>query len=138
MNTLPRDITRSWFGSESDYTALTRHWSAAVRGTASRAAIGPEHHLLYLALRGRDWRRAFTPITNERKIDNGAFYDWGLHRALPAIHSEWEPDRLLAPFGGRVSREALARVRALLPQRVDSFDPPYAYPNASMEVAAHV
>ena len=50
--------------------------------------LAAEHHLLYLALLGKDWRAGFTPITNQRKLDNGAFHGWSaISRALVATQS---------------------------------------------------
>jgi hypothetical protein len=80
-----------------------------------RSSLRPEHHLLYLALCGRDWRRAFTPISNARKLANGAFYGWPLFRALAAIYNPYVETQLLAPFDGHVTPEMLARLRPWLP-----------------------
>jgi hypothetical protein len=82
----------------------------------SKRDLAPGHHLLYLALLGKDWRKGFTRITNERKLDNGGFYGWALFRALGSLHSPWAEERLLAPFEGLVTVEMLQQVRRLVPR----------------------
>jgi hypothetical protein len=114
MNTLPRAVTAQIFPSTDSYTALRTHWRALLRSDCKHE-LTAAHHLLYLALLGKDWRKAFTPITNERKLANGAFPGWALFRALRSLHSPWEEATLLAPFEGIVSLPMLQFVRKLLP-----------------------
>ena len=121
MNTLSREITRSFFERAGGCEALETRWRALVH-TGARRQLGPEHYLLYQALRGKDWRKAFTPVTNARKLANGGFYAWALHRALRAIHSPRQQANLLAPFGELVDAAALERVRALLPTSAAEFE----------------
>lgn len=115
MNTLPRAVTARIIVDADRYMALRRHWSALMTSDA-RHELAPAHHLLYQALRGRDWRRAFTPITNPRRLANGAFVGWALFRALGQIHAEYREDWLLAPFAGIVTPAMLVTLRALLPR----------------------
>jgi len=115
VNTLSRALTARFFPDIEPYVALQRYWSALVNSDRKHE-LTAAHHLLYLALRGKDWRRAFTPITNRRKLENGAFAAWGLFRALATLHYSRDEDALLAPFGGLVTPEMLRQVRALLPQ----------------------
>lgn len=139
MNTLGKDYTRAFFAAPNDdsddvadtsghavelehaaqgYRALEARWAVLM---AQRTKLGPEHHLLYAALRGRDWRRGFTPISNARKLENGGFYGWALQRALRRIGAAPKNrdamESLLAPFDGLVSAEAVRRVCALLPTK---------------------
>jgi hypothetical protein len=71
---------------------------------------------------GKDWRKAFTPPTNQHKLDNGAFLGWGMFRALQTIHLKFKEDELLAPFEGFITSQMLASLRDLLPMRN-----PYSY-----------
>lgn len=114
MNTLPRPVTAKLFANPDSYLALRRHWSALVNSDRKHE-LSAAHHTLYLALLGKDWRKAFTPITNSRKLENGAFYDWGLLRALAKIHNKWNHEKLLSPFDGLVTAEMLQLIRNLLP-----------------------
>ncbi len=116
MNTLPRALTARFFPTTNDYIALRRQWSALMN-SPRRRELTAAHHILYLALLGKDWRKGFTPPTNRRKLDNGAFLDWGLFRGLARLHSRVGELELLAPFAGLVTPEMLAQVRELAPLR---------------------
>jgi len=114
MNTLPRAVTAHVLGDTEAYTALRARWSALVQ-SERRHELTAAHHLLYLALVGKDWRRAFTPPSNRRKLENGAFEGWVLFRALGRIRGLVDQPQLLAPFEGIVTPQALRRLRELLP-----------------------
>jgi hypothetical protein len=120
MNTLSRAMTAQFFPDSAAYLALRRHWSPLVNSDR-RHELTSAHHVLYLALLGKDWRRGFTPITNPRKLENGAYYGWALFHALRWVHNStatW----LLAPFDGLVTPAMLEQVRQVLPRLS-----PYAY-----------
>lgn len=128
MNTLSRAATAHVLSDSSRYDALRQHWSTLVN-SERRSELTPAHHLLYLALLGKDWRKAFTPVTNPRKLANGAFWGWSLFRAFMQLHSPLHDEQLLAPFGGLVTAEMLGALRACLPHpkpwdyRPESFAP---------------
>src|SRR5437763_5741 len=69
----------------------------------------------HLALCGKDWRTAFTPISNPRKLANGAFYNWELFRALAALHNPLHEDETLALFDGLITPDMLRKVSAYMP-----------------------
>jgi hypothetical protein len=114
MNTLSRAITARFFSTPADYHALRQHWSGLVN-SARRRELTTAHHVLYLALLGKDWRKAFTPVTNPRKLANGAFVGWPLFSSLRKLHSELCSEYLLAPFDGLLTVEMLNAVRRCLP-----------------------
>ncbi|HET9493684.1 MAG TPA: hypothetical protein VFR15_05595 [Chloroflexia bacterium] len=114
MDTLSRAITARVFPNPADYHALRQHWSSLVI-SARRHELTAAHHVLYLALLGKDWRKAFTPVTNPRKLANGAFVGWPLFSSLRTLHSELCNEYLLAPFDGLVTVEMLNAVRRYLP-----------------------
>jgi hypothetical protein len=66
-------------------------------------------------LTGRDWRKGFTPPTNQRKLENGAFEGWIMFRALQAIHLKFKQDELLQPFDGLITPVMLGELRKYLP-----------------------
>ena len=121
MNTLSRAITTQFFNNADAYTALRKHWSALMNSDRKHE-LAASHHILYLSLMGKDWRKGFTPPTNRRKLENGAFWGWKLFRALGQLHSRASEEWLLAPFDGLVTSQMLQQVRGLLP-RLN----PYAY-----------
>lgn len=114
MNTLPRALTAHVLSDQSTYLALRRRWRDLMR-SPDRHELKAAHHLLYLALIGKDWRKSFTCPTNTRRLENGAFYGWKLFRALSALHLSAGEAALLAPFDGIVTPEMLRRVRQLVP-----------------------
>jgi hypothetical protein len=114
MNTLPRAITARFFSQPEDYQTLKAHWKA-LHHSEQRQELTAAHHLLYLALLGKDWRKAFTPLTNQRKLENGAFGGWGLFQALSILHSHRAEEALLAPFAGLVTPAMLQLIRELVP-----------------------
>ena len=115
MNTLSRAITSRFFTTPQDYAAFRRHWSTLLNSDR-RHELTAAHHLLYLALCGKDWRKAFTLASNRRKLENGAYSGWALWRALDRIHWTRDEAALLALFDGLITPEMLQQVRALLPK----------------------
>jgi len=136
MNTLSRALTARFFTNPGNYKTLRRHWSALVN-SSRRHELTASHHVLYLALCGKDWRRAFTPITNSRKLGNGAFYGWALFRALRRLHSPLYDEELLAPFDGVVTPEMLQAVRGLVPGLSPYSFLPEAFGQGSFPVDAY-
>ena len=115
MNTLSRTITSGFFTNYQNYAALCQQWSALIN-SERKHELTTAHHLLYLAARGKDWRKAFTLASNQRKLENGAYVGWALWRALGWIHWSRDLTELLAPFAGTITPEMLQQIRELLPQ----------------------
>lgn len=124
MNTLPRAIVAQVHIDSNTYTALREQWSGLMN-CERKHELTAAHHLLYLSLLGKDWRKAFTPPTNQRKLENGAYYGWQMFRALAQIHAPLRASGLLAPFDGLVTAEMLQNLRALMPKATPSkYTPP--------------
>ncbi len=123
MNTLPRAITAQIIPDSAAYHALRHQWSTLINSD-HRHALTAAHHLLYLALCGQDWRAAFPPPTNARKLQNGGYYNWGLGPALRTLVHSQDEAALLAPFAGCVTPAMLAVVRTwLAPLNLYRYDP---------------
>ena len=86
-----------------------------------RNGLSAAQHLLYLAITGKDWRRAFTPPGNPRKLANGAFSGWMLFRTLELLHNQHREAELLAPFEGLITPHMLKELRMLLPLRCSAY-----------------
>lgn len=114
MNTLPRAITARFFPNPDSYNALRKHWSCLIN-SEQKHKLTAVHHLLYLVLLGKDWRKAFTCPTNKRKLENGAFLGWRMFHALQTIQNKFTEQELLEPFDGLVTSQMLADLRKLLP-----------------------
>jgi hypothetical protein len=113
MNTLPRAITARFF-TFAEYLKLRQLWSRLMN-SERKHELSAAHHLLYLALIGKDWRKGFAPVTNPRKLANGAFQSWMLFRALNRLHMRFWEEQLLAPFDETVTPQMLAIMRELIP-----------------------
>lgn len=114
MNTLSRTITARFFPNSDSYNALRKCWSDLINSEHKRE-LTVAHHLLYAALIGKDWRKAFTFPANQRKLDNGAYYGWKMFHALETIQSKFKEQALLIVFDGLITPQMLAELRSLLP-----------------------
>ena len=119
MNTLPRAITAHVLTGPDHYLSLRRHWGKLMSSTRKHE-LTAAHHLLYLALLGKDWRTGFTCVTNPRKLENGAFFSWGLFRALTVLHMPSREAELLKPFDGLVTPAMIDHIRQLVPYQSPS------------------
>lgn len=114
MNTLSRAITAHFFPNSDSYNALRKHWSDLIN-SQRKHELTAAHHLLYLSVTGKDWRKAFTFLTNKRKLENGAFWGWKMFRALEIIQSKSKEQELLTPFDGLITPQMLLALRSPLP-----------------------
>jgi hypothetical protein len=118
MNTLSKKMTARFFARPEAFQHLRAHWRAIVN-SSRRDELRAEHYLLYLALRGKDWRKGFVPITNPRKLANGGYDTWRMRCALAKIHRAAAlgetASPLLKPFDTVVTLEMLQALRAVLP-----------------------
>lgn len=114
MNTLPRAITAQVLTDPATYYAIRQHWSRLMRSERKRE-LHAAHHLLYLALIGKDWRKAFRCPSNPRKLANGAFYGWVMFHAFTLLHVKPCEAELLAPFDGLVTPQMLHVIRQWIP-----------------------
>lgn len=136
MNTLSKAITAHFFASSDQYNALRAHWSTLMN-SQRREELSAAHHLLYLALLGKDWRKSFAPITNQRKLQNGAFIGWEMFQAIHRLHSHRCEAWLLAPFEGIVTVLMLQLVRRLVTQQNPYAAKPEAFSNGSFPIEAY-
>lgn len=111
MNTLPRKYVSCFFASRDDFLSFRRQWSRLVNSD-HKHQLTAAHHLLYLILTGRDWRKAFTFPSQSNKLNNG--YTPELYSALDVLGSRYRQQFLLSPFDGLVTPDMLEKVRQLL------------------------
>ncbi len=116
MDKLPLKVWQTHFKDKQHYIDFRARWSKLCSTDTGRGRLlSPTHYLVYAALRGRDWRRGFTPITNPKKLANGGRDNQGWVHALREIHSSYSEGGILAVFDGQVTKEMLAQVRAVIP-----------------------
>ena len=148
MNRLPEEIADSFFENRAKFFEMKQNWSKRFASLPIYTQNAPEHFLLYLALQGKDWRKAFTPV-GERKLSKGRQFQldhalWQIHlyhegsvnygRMIERLSPEmienlrvFQDAHLLKPFKNAVTREGLAKVRRVLPKTYTSFDELQAY-----------
>jgi hypothetical protein len=111
MNTLSKYYTANFFASQDEFVALRKHWSALVNSDRKHE-LKAVHHLLYLVLTGKDWRKAFSFPTNKNKLNNG--YIPEVYNALDLLSSTYSSASVLRPFDGLVTPEMLDEVRKVI------------------------
>lgn len=104
-----------------------------IAGWPTLAVTNATMIMVYAVLRGRDWRRGFTAITNKTKLENGAFDDWALWHVISEIdalnmvtNEDFQPESLaylrlkesafLEQFRGLVTVAMLRGALARLPE----------------------
>ena len=75
MNTLPKAVTSTFFVNPDGFEVLSKRWKTICNDSVPRK-LDAFSHYLYAILRGKDWKKGFTPPSNSTKIENGAFQGW--------------------------------------------------------------
>lgn len=121
MDTLPRDTWNSFFESKEHYLKFRARW-AQLNDTSdeNRPLLAAAYYLLTSALRGRDWRRGFAPVTNQTKLAHGAQPLRAASQALWDCKSPYNRRAgFLAVFDGLVTEEMANAACAWLPDKID-------------------
>lgn len=112
MNTLNKTITASLLKDAASYETMIARWSGLVNDAEARESLTAADHLLYLVLRGKDWRKGFSPITNANKIAGGHKVGFGQAwvRAISQVRNGYK-----GYFSDLLSAEAACLLPKLLP-----------------------
>lgn len=89
MKTLSKNITPIFFKEENKincYAEVKELWLELQKNKGENP-LSLAHHILYAVLRGKNWGKCFTPITNKVKLENGAQEDKALIDALYYLNS---------------------------------------------------
>lgn len=116
MNTLGKAITQRFFKNESGFDLLQNDWARNWQNKEWRDSLTPTHFFLYAALRGKDWRKGFTPITNDVKLSNGQ----RPMQVVEQIYSDLEfiakgKEGLIEALGSEVTCDSVAQLLKFLP-----------------------
>jgi hypothetical protein len=132
-NTLGKEVTRHFFKNEDGYTELQARWKELTdqigqpRDVGRPLSLYAPDYLLYAILRGKDYRKGFTPAKNPKLIAcqlNGN-PDLNLEKAMGNLryYLKRGPSVLdspssnpLKPFGDLLSTEAWSLLLQLLPE----------------------
>jgi hypothetical protein len=110
-NTLSPSVTSTFFLKEDGYTNLVAAWKAAVNDKKAPFQPSSAELLAYAILRGKDWRKGFTPITRERKLSSGSFaVNDGASRSLYSLRAAFRSE-IFAPF---VHADAYSSIEKLI------------------------
>jgi hypothetical protein len=109
MNTLGKEITKDFYSEDHQYEDISYMWSKAVQENKKREVaeknLKPIHYALYAMLRGKDWRKCFTPITNQKELENGVD-PVGMFRhvcyTLETYNSEYSFKKYIEPIWGNI------------------------------------
>ena len=121
MNTLGKQITRQFFHNESGFDLLQNDWQRNWQDKSLIEHLQPVHFFLYQAFRGKDWRKAFTAVTNERKIENGYHPMHAVRQILGELNTavRFNNDTIIEPLGPEVTMESLKLLLTYLPAEGD-------------------
>lgn len=120
MNKLGKSVTRQFFLTDTGYEDIQARWRSLLK---SGVTLHAQHHLLYAVLRGKNYRKCFTPITKANRLQNGEWELSGLQRARRALFDKWnDPCEI---FSGIVSPMARERMKVYLPEVTSSEQPAY-------------
>jgi len=100
MNHLSKKTTPLFFREEirhDCYNEVRQHWLGLLKNSKEHP-LTFSHYILYAILRGKDWRKTFTPVSNEVKIANGARADWSLTEAQYRLNSRLDVFNDFAPL----------------------------------------
>lgn len=130
MKTLNQETTRTFFKNSGGFHDLNQ---VASDIGVTRKQLTPAQFLVMNAIRGKDWTKSFTIMTNVIKLANGNIADSALPKAIVEVQcmaffadtnqpTEDERNALkefLAPFKGTVTKASLLKLADLLPRLED-------------------
>jgi hypothetical protein len=120
MKTLGKEITKRFFKDDGGFDKLQAYWGRQWQNEQWREQLEPIHYFLYSALRGKDWKKGFTPITNAVKLTNGQRpmqVVERIYQQLDRIILNDEKEWVEQYFGGCITVDSLRQLRKLLPDR---------------------
>jgi hypothetical protein len=107
MNTLSKEFTLGKFFEEDpeNYVKLRKQWSKMVN-SETKNTLTMAHHILYLILIGRNWKKAVTLPTNKNKLANN--YKPHIQDVLERWNGTYTKQNIIASFEGTVTKEMYA------------------------------
>lgn len=128
MKTLSKKITNKFFKHETGFYCLEKIWSEIINSDKKKE-LTAIHYFLYLALRGKNWRRGFILPGREKDIINGRLWNSGAYRCIKSIchlkkclktpNYKWNSkyiDNVLWPFKELITDNAIEELEKLLPK----------------------
>ena len=113
MKTLSRNYTKNIFTDKEAFAALESHWSVLMNDKEQRKQLNAAHHMIYNAIRGKNWQKGFVKAKNPDKVTR--FADL-LCSFLWYIHHDKHTDWLLKPFNNLLTASDLKVLAKHLPE----------------------
>lgn len=134
MNTLNKNITENFYKDKTDgYRSVTNIWKDIVN-SPTRELLTAEDHLLYAIVRGKDYTKGFTSVTNKNKLANGRREHDTLNRTISSLKLFVEllskekinpyaeriiSEKALKPLIDQLDREGLLQAMNIISYEVD-------------------
>ena len=111
MDTLSKEFTLGTFFEEDpeNYVKLRKQWSKMMNSDTKKE-LTMAHHILYLILIGKNWKKAVTLPTNKNKVEN--HYKPHIDEVREYGLGEYRADRILPVFEGTVTKKMYKNARA--------------------------
>ena len=104
MNTLSKEFTLGTFFQEDpeNYKKLRAQWSKMVNSDYN-VTLTMAHHILYLILIGKNWKKAVTLPTNKNKVAN--HYKPHIENVIERWNGTFTKQAIISSFEGTVTSE---------------------------------
>jgi hypothetical protein len=104
MNTLSKTFTLGTFFNEDpeNYVKLRKQWSKMVNSN-TKDQLTMAHHIIYLILIGKNWKKAVTLPTNKNKVEN--HYKPHIDDVRERWNGTFTKQRIISAFEGTVTSE---------------------------------
>jgi hypothetical protein len=104
MNTLSKEFTLGMFFEEDPegYAKLRKQWSKMVNSDYN-VTLTMAHHILYLILIGKNWKKAVTLPTNKNKVAN--HYKPHIVEVKERWNGTFTKQRIISSFEGVVTEK---------------------------------
>jgi hypothetical protein len=123
MNYQIADAKTRYFKDKEHYLNFLNAWKQ--EASSDNCRLTAAHMFLYALARGKDVRTAFTPITRETKLRNGAYANHGLYWAYDTLsrfdkvdgwYAKTYASDFLAPFNETIDMDTLVKISQELPR----------------------
>ena len=88
-NTLGKSITQTFYSNPDGYNLITNLWKQKISEGYQPASY---ELIAYAILRGKNYTKGFTPITNHVKLENGMYPHGGFRMAMSKFNRVGVPE----------------------------------------------
>lgn len=112
MNTLSKEFTLgNFFGEDPEnYVKLRKQWSKMMNSPVKNT-LTMAHHILYLILIGKNWRKAVTLPTNKNKLEN--HYKPHIYDVIEQWGGRFIKQNIISSFEGAVTDDMYEKAQKI-------------------------